>query len=198
MYIPSSFTINDQTTINQFIHDHAFGQLISIHNKKLFSTHMPFVLDEKSNVLLGHIAKANPQHQDLEGQEAMVTITGAHGYISPSWYVSKSVPTWNYQAVHIYGQCKIFSDAERLKQVVDTLTAKYENELPHPWQPDYHATMLKGIIGIELSITKVEGKFKLNQNRSTEDIQGVIDHLDPIEKADLLAAMQSVNSDHSR
>ena len=198
MYIPSSFVISDKTTINPFIHDHAFGQLISLHNKKLFSTHMPFVFDEKSNVLLGHVAKANPQHQDLEGQEAMVTITGAHGYISPSWYVSKSVPTWNYQAVHIYGQCKLFTDAERLKQLVDTLTVKYESDLPQPWQPDYQTNMLNGIVGIEFQISKIECKFKLNQNKTAEDIQGVINHLDPVKQADLLAAMQSVNTNNSR
>ena len=192
MYIPTSFAINDKTSINTFIHDHGFGQLISLHNNQLFSSHLPFLFDEKANVLLGHLATANPQHQDIEGQDVLVTLQAAHGYISPNWYVSKGVPTWNYQAVHIYGQCKVFTDANRLKQVVDTLTAKYEKDLPQPWQPDYQANMLKGIVGIELNITRIEAKFKLNQNRTAEDIQGVIDHLDPVKQADLLAAMQSV------
>ncbi len=153
---------------------------------------MPFMHDADKGLLIGHVAKANPQHQDIEDQEVMVTLEGAHGYISPTWYKADSVPTWNYQATHLYGQCTVFSDPGRLKEVVDSLTAIYEKQLPNPWQPNYQATMLKGIVGIQIEITKIDCKFKLNQNRSDDDIQGVIDHLDPDKQAGLLAAMKSV------
>jgi transcriptional regulator len=190
MYIPANFEITDKTVIDQFIENHAFGQLISNHKGRLFSTHMPFLHDAEKNQLLGHIAKANPQHQDIEGQEVMVTLEGAHGYISPNWYATKNVPTWNYQAAHIYVQCTVFTDPERLQEVLDSLTAMHERHLPKPWLPEYQATKLNGIVGLELNISKIECKFKLNQNRSAADIQGVIDHLDPVKQANLLAAMK--------
>ncbi len=192
MYIPQSFALEDQSVIDAFIHQNAFGQLISNHQGQLFCTHLPFLYDADKRVLIGHVAKANPQHQDLEGQEVLVTMQGPHGYISPAWYTSESVPTWNYQAVHIYGQCEVFSNPERLKEVVDSLTAIYENQLPNPWQAEYQASMLKGIVGFEIKITKIDCKFKLNQNRTNDDIQGVIDQLDPVKQADLLAAMKAL------
>ncbi len=192
MYTPKSFVIDDQKTTDQFIQNHAFGQLISRHNNRLFSTHLPFLYDADNRLIVGHIAKANPQHTDIEGQDVMLTIQGAHGYISPTWYSSKNVPTWNYQAVHIYGQCQVFTDPDKLKDVVDSLTKEYERHLPEPWQPDYRSTMLQGIVGLAMSVSEIEVKFKLSQNRSPEDIQGVIDHLDPVKQAELISAMKSV------
>lgn len=197
MYKPQSFVVEDQLIIDQFIMSHSFGQLISNHQGQLFSTHLPFYYAADPSKLLCHVAKANPQHQDIEGQEVMVTVQGAHGYISPTWYASKNVPTWNYQAAHIYGVCEVFTDPDKLKFVVDSLTASHEKHLPNPWQADYPAAKLKGIVGIEIKITKIECKFKLNQNRSSADIQGVIDHLDPVTQADLLQAMKAVKKQQS-
>lgn len=190
MFIPQSFVVKDQTTMDQFIVDNAFGQLISLHEGQLLSSHLPFLYDEKRGVLTAHMAKQNPQHLELEGQQVLVTLSGAHGYISPTWYTVNSVPTWNYQAVHIYGQCQVFHDTERLAEVVNSLAHQYEQHQDNPWVPEYRVEMLKAIVGFELKITEIQGKFKLNQNRSMADMQGVIDHLDPVQDADLRTAMQ--------
>ncbi len=190
MFIPQSFVVKDQITIDQFIKDNAFGQLISLHKGQLLSTHLPFLYDAERSVLTGHMARQNPQHLDLENQQVLVTLSGAHGYISPTWYTVNSVPTWNYQAVHIYGHCQVFNDTDRLADVVNNLAQQYEQHQDNPWVPEYRVEMLKAIVGFELTITEIQCKFKLNQNRSAADMQGVIDHLDPVIEADLLAAMQ--------
>ncbi|WP_223786679.1 FMN-binding negative transcriptional regulator [Marinicella meishanensis] len=195
MYSPKAFAVGDQGTLDRFIRDHSFGQLISSHQGRLFSTHLPFLYAAKAGTLTGHLAKQNPQHQDLAGQEVMVTLSGPHGYISPTWYAVNSVPTWNYQAVHIWGRCQMFEEADRLSQLVNDLTAQHERTQPQPWQPEYPTAMLQAIVGIEITITEVRGKFKLNQNRSVADMQGVIEHLDPVNDAELLAAMQQALRD---
>lgn len=191
MYIPPSFVVKEQSTIDQFIENNPFGQLISLHQGQLFSTHIPFWYDAKNSTLTGHMARQNPQHSDLEQQQSLVTLSGAHGYISPTWYAVNSVPTWNYQAVHIYGECQVFSDTDRLQYLVNKLANKFEQHLDDPWVPAYQASMLKAIVGFELHISSIECKYKLNQNRSAADIQGVINHLDPEKQADLIAAMQA-------
>lgn len=190
MYSPQAFTVHDQTTVDAFIQDHGFGQLISTHQGRLFSTHLPFLYDAKKRTLTGHLAKQNPQHLDLGGQEVMVTLSGPHGYISPTWYAVNNVPTWNYQALHIWGRCRVFHEAERLLTVVYGLTEQHERSLPQPWQPEFNPKMLQAIVGVEITITELQCKFKLNQNRSVADMQGVIDHLDAAKDAELLQAMQ--------
>jgi len=174
MYIPRHFEIADSPEIFAFIEANAFGQLISTLEGRLFSTHMPFLLGANHNLLLGHLARANPQWRDIEGQEVLITLQGPHDYISPSWYHSPGVPTWNYQAVHIYGKCQVFEDDTKLKQVVDKLTEKFESSFEQPWQPDYKASMLRAIVGIEIEIAEIQCKYKLSQNRSDEDQAGVI------------------------
>lgn len=178
MYIPKAFEISDKQEIFSFIENHAFGQLISLVNGKLFATQLPFLLSEDKKVLLGHIAKQNPQHVDISQQEVLVTFQGAHDYISPAWYASPGVPTWNYQAVHVYGECSVISDIEKLKQIVDTLTQKYEAKFEKPWQPNYKAELLSAIVGFEIHITDMQCKYKLSQNRSEQDKVQVIEHLE--------------------
>jgi len=177
MYIPSHFEVTDEPQIFTFIEANAFGQLISTLGGRSFSTHMPFLLGADRKCLLGHLARANPQWRDIEAQEVLITLQGPHDYISPSWYHSPGVPTWNYQAVHIYGKCQIFEDGVKLKQVVDKLTEKFESSFDNPWQPDYKASMLRGIVGIEIEIAEIQCKYKLSQNRSDEDQTGVIEAL---------------------
>lgn len=190
MYIPTHFEISDKEEIFSFIEANAFGQLISTLDGKLFSTHIPFLLTEDKSALLCHVALQNPQHKNIEGQEVLVTLEGPHDYISPSWYGSPGVPTWNFQAVHIYGQCKIFRDADRLKNVVDSLTSKYESGFQEPWRPDYNASMLKAIVGIEIAINDVQCKYKLSQNRSSEDRSQVIENLRALGSNSLAEAME--------
>jgi len=174
MYIPPHFEVTDKAEIFTFIEANAFGQLISTIDGRFFSTHMPFLLGADHNLLLGHLARANPQWRNIEGQEVLITLQGPHDYISPSWYHSPGVPTWNYQAVHIYGRCQVFEDDTKLKQVVDKLTEKFESSFEQPWQPDYKASMLRAIVGIEIEIAEIQCKYKLSQNRSDEDQAGVI------------------------
>ena len=174
MYIPPHFEVTDKPEIFTFIEANAFGQLISTLEGRFFSTHMPFLLGANHNFLLGHLARANPQWRDIEEQEVLITLQGPHDYISPSWYRSPGVPTWNYQAVHIYGKCEIFEEDTKLIQVVDKLTEKFESSFEQPWQPDYKASMLSAIVGIEIEVTEIQCKYKLSQNRSDEDQAGVI------------------------
>lgn len=177
MYIPKQFKVTDETEIYAFIKANAFGQLTSQVNGRLFSTHIPFLLSDDNTKLICHLAKQNPQIQTIEGQEILVTMQGAHGYISPSWYNTSGVPTWNYQAVHIYGHCKTFNDHDKLISAVNALTTEYESGFATPWQADYHPAMLDAIIGVEITMTEIQCKYKMSQNRSPNDQQQVIEQL---------------------
>ena len=190
MYIPKHFEVTDEKEIFSFIEDNAFGQLVSLVEGRLFSTHIPFLLSEDKTKIIGHLAAQNPQHSDLNEQEVLVTLEGTHDYISPAWYNSPGVPTWNYQAVHIYGQCKVFRNAEKLKRVVDTLTNKYEAAFEKPWQAEYNSSMLGAIVGIEVSIREIQCKYKLSQNRSVQDQAQVIIQLDALGSSKLAKAME--------
>lgn len=194
MYIPKTFNITDEQEILSFIKRHAFGQLISSVEGRPFSTHIPFLIDESSNTLIAHLAKPNPQWQNIEEQEILVSFQGPHAYISPQWYEAPGVPTWNYQAVHVYGRGAAFHDKDRLKKVVDTLADKYESDFEKPWQPDYKAAMLHGIVGLEIKITEIQCKYKLSQNRSNEDRQRVIDQLQLLEEEQLSQAMENAEN----
>tara|TARA_R110000850_G_scaffold40709_10_gene104610 strand:+ start:232 stop:822 length:591 start_codon:yes stop_codon:yes gene_type:complete len=193
MYIPKNFEVTETSEIFSFIERNAFGQIISNLNGKLFSTHIPFLVSDDKKQLLGHLAKQNPQIQALDGQEVLITLEGPHDYISPSWYEGSGVPTWNYQAVHIYGTCTVFNDPERLVQVVNTLTEKYESMFENPWKPDYKTTMLSAITGIEIKITNIQCQYKLSQNRSEQDRKNVILKLKSSGSILLAEAMERTN-----
>tara|TARA_R110001599_G_scaffold80630_2_gene217736 strand:+ start:1400 stop:1990 length:591 start_codon:yes stop_codon:yes gene_type:complete len=193
MYIPKNFEVTETSEIFSFIERNAFGQIISNLNGKLFSTHIPFLVSDDKKQLLGHLAKQNPQIQALDGQEVLITLEGPHDYISPSWYEGSGVPTWNYQAVHIYGTCAVFNDPERLVQVVNTLTEKYESMFENPWKPDYKTTMLSAITGIEINITNIQCQYKLSQNRSEQDRKNVILKLKSSGSILLAEAMERTN-----
>jgi transcriptional regulator len=190
MYIPKYFEITDKNEQYAFIAANGFGQLISTSNDRPCSTHLPFLLSEDKTKLLAHLATQNSQVDNINGQQVLVTLQGAHDYISPSWYEGAGVPTWNYQAAHIYGVCQTFTDAERLEHVVNKLTAKYEANMPSPWQPDYNPKMLNAIIGIEISISEIQCKYKLSQNKSDQDQQQVIDQLNASGSKAVAKAMQ--------
>jgi len=190
MYIPKKFEIKDQNKIFDFINRNAFGQLITQHDGSLNCTHMPFLLSDDHKYLLGHLAVQNPQYSGVSEQDVLVTLTGEHGYISPSWYESPGVPTWNYQAVHINGSCAVFTDGDRIKNVVDALTDKYESSLESSWQPEYSSRLLKAIVGIEISIDSIQCKYKLSQNRSTGDTESVINNLQRLGATALSNAMR--------
>lgn len=178
MYVPKHFAVTDQDQVLDFIRANSFGQLISSVADKPFVTHMPFLLSDDNSRLIGHFAKQNPQHLELDNQAVLVTLQGPHDYISPSWYLSSGVPTWNYQAAHIYGAAKVFTDQEKLKLLLDQLTESNEARFASPWQPGYPVSMLNAIVGVEILISDIQAKFKLNQNRSAADREGVATHLE--------------------
>ena len=189
MYIPKQFLVESSDAFS-FIDQNSFGQLISDVNGRLFSTHIPFLLSEDRSTLYAHIALQIAQHTEIDGQEVLVVFQGEHAYISPSWYSSSGVPTWNYQAAHVYGKAKVFSSKDKLKWLVDSLTQKYEAAFSEPWQPDYNEKMLQAIVGVEISIAEVQFKNKLSQNKSSEDQGNVISELRSLGEINLADAME--------
>lgn len=177
MYIPEHYKVTDEQKVLAFIKDNAFGQLISTVNGKPFSTHIPFYLANDGQTLVCHMAKNNPQWEGLEDQVVLVTFQGPNDYISPSWYDSPGVPTWNYQAAHVYGTAKLITEPAQLKTIVEELTRQYESVFETPWMPEYSESMLNAIAGIEIDITEIQCQFKLSQNRSEQDREQVIEQL---------------------
>ena len=190
MYVPHHFKVEDNEEIFSFIDANAFGQLISIVDDRPFASHLPFLISQDRKSLQCHLARSNPHWQNLEDQPVLVTFLGPHDYISPSWYQNSGVPTWNYQAAHVYGRCRLFDDAGPLAEVVEALSHRYESAFDSPWQPNYREAMLKAIIGVEITIDEVQAKYKLSQNRPAADQAGVIDRLDELGADALVSAMR--------
>lgn len=176
MYVPTSFRQTDPQTLAEFIGQHSFATLVSRCNGDLFATHLPLLYeteDGRHGNLLGHVARANPQWRELAGQEVLAIFSGPHAYVSPTWYgAANMVPTWNYQAVHVYGQCELVEDETALVQLLRRTAGKYEQNLPEPWsfapQDPLVARLLQGIVGFRITISRIEGKWKLGQNHSAE------------------------------
>ncbi len=197
MYIPKAFQVSDSRELADFIASNSFATLISSVQGSLFATHLPLILDRSRSspgVLLGHVARANRHWRAFDGQqEALAIFHGPHAYISPSWYASSSpaVPTWNYAAVHVYGVPRVVDDEQWLSDFVDRLVTIYEADKPQPWPgillPDLRASLLTSIVGFTMDITRVEGKFKLGQNRSLDDQRATLEHLQA--QADPVAQM---------
>ncbi|HMI94803.1 MAG TPA: FMN-binding negative transcriptional regulator [Polyangiales bacterium] len=183
MYVPESFRVPDRAVIAGFIAAHGFAVLVSQTEQGPFATHVPLLLEraETGDVLVGHMARANPHWRHFErGAEALVIFQGPHAYVSPSWYAaSPAVPTWNYSVVHAYGRPAVVADTTRVRAIIDALAAQYESARATPWStrdvPDeYVDRMIAAIVGFEIPIERLEGKFKLGQNRSPEDIAGAL------------------------
>lgn len=186
MYLPSSFRQDDLAELHQQIAESRLATLVSQGPDGLQASHLPLLLvaDEgEFGTLYGHFARANPHWRALADGETLVICTGPDAYVSPSWYPAKAehgkvVPTWNYIAVHAYGQAEVFDDAERLLQLVSRLSERHEAGRDRPWSVDeaprdYLDGMLRAIIGFALPIRRLEGKWKLGQNRSAADQAGV-------------------------
>ena len=191
MYTPAHFAIDDKKEISAFIREHGFGQLLTATAGRICSSYTPFHYDAEAGKLLCHLARINPQLEACDGQEVLVTLEGPHGYISPNWYHKPGVPTWNYQAVHLYGVAKRFDDAPRLAALVSTLSDHYEAQQANPWQPTYPKAMLNAIGGIEITLTEVQAKYKLSQNRSESDVESVCSELESRGEHALAAAMRA-------
>jgi transcriptional regulator len=177
MYTPKHFEVTEREEILAFIKANSFGQLISMVDEKLFSSHIPFYIEDEGESLICHVAKSNPQWEDIEGQEVLITFQGPHDYISPSWYSSPGVPTWNYQAVHVYGKSELITEAEKLKNIVNALTEIHESSFENPWKPEYKESLLNAIVGIKIKVTELQCKYKLSQNRPEKDKQQVTEQI---------------------
>ncbi len=190
MYIPPHFRQDDPVELRALIHGARLATLVSVADGVPFVSHVPLMLDESASphgTLLGHLSRANPQWRTLAAGDALVIFMGPDAYVSPNRYASKAehgkvVPTWNYVAVHAYGRPRLIEAPAELRALVDRLTALHEADEPVPWSstdapPAYVEAQLAGIVGFAIPIDRIEGKWKLSQNRPDADMAGVIDGL---------------------
>jgi transcriptional regulator len=195
LYIPENFRLDDAARLYEFVERHGFATLVSSSASGLHVSHIP-LLAERDGAgkvrLLGHVARANPHWQALEqAGEVLAIFHGPHGYVSPGWYESHpAVPTWNYAVVHAHGTARLMDEAQ-LHELLIALSSRYESHRPRPWKMSglpaaYVSGMLASIVGFEIEVRKLEGKFKLSQNRPGE-IARVVAALDSEEPA--LAAL---------
>ena len=186
MYLPEMFRLEDELALD-VVARAGLATVVVSTGSGFEATPIPWMLRRSpdSTLLVGHISKANPLARTLSGSvDAIVIVDGPDGYVSPSWYPSKAesgevVPTWNYVSVHLHGRLSLVDDAGWLREMVESLTVRYESERDQPWSvddapADYINRMLRGIVGVEFVVERVEGKAKLSQNRSEADRAGVI------------------------
>ncbi|GAA2384377.1 transcriptional regulator [Catellatospora methionotrophica] len=186
MYTPAHFT-PDEAAVRELLTEHGAGDLITATADGLVASTLPFVYDPDSGphgVLLGHLARNNDQWSRPVLGEALAILRGPDAYVSPSWYAAKAehgrvVPTWNYAVVHAYGELVVHDDDAWTGALVRRLTDKHEGRRPAPWSVDdapaaFVAGQLRAIVGVELRISRLEAKWKLSQNRSPADVDGVV------------------------
>jgi transcriptional regulator len=178
VYLPPHFTEARPAVLVAHIERHDFGLLVSRGGAGLVASHIPFVIERDGDKLHlhCHLARANPQVGDLaRGGEVLAIFSGPHAYISPNWYAGgPSVPTWNYVDVHVYGTVRLVEDVDWLRGLVGRLSERHEARNPVPWQmqdlPEtYLEGMLRGIVGFDIAVNRLEGKYKLSQNRPAAD-----------------------------
>ena len=192
MYIPSYNLEDDPETLVNFMQQHSFATLVSSLNGTLIATHIPIVtqMTGESITLYSHVARANSQWEAFGDAESLVIFSGPHAYISPTLYEKhESVPTWNYAAVHAYGTPRAFTfknDREATEAMMELMMNAYEPAYREQWEslPEkYRHGMMNGIVGFELPVTRLEGKYKLSQNRSAGEQENVAralqEHIDP-------------------
>ena len=193
VYLPPAFTETREEVLVAHIERHDFGLLVTQGSAGLIASQIPVLIERRDGKLYleGHIARANPQAADLDGaDEALAVFAGPHAYISPGWYqAGPAVPTWNYASVHAYGAARRITDPDWLRDLVGRLSQRHEAREATPWRmaelPEpYVASMLTGIIGLEIAVSRLEGKFKLSQNRPAADRPRIIAALEQREDAD--------------
>lgn len=192
MYTPNHFAESRPEQLHHLIRENPLGILVTHSSAGLDANHLPFLIDTEhrnGTVLLAHIARANPIGQQVRnGDPVLVIFRGAHGYISPNWYPGKHethrrVPTWNYEVVHAHGTIQIHDDKNFVRSVVARLTRQHEASQPRPWKmgeapADYLSKQLDAIVGLQIHVTRLEGKRKLNQHHEPADREGAIHGLE--------------------
>ncbi|ALH99347.1 TPA: FMN-binding negative transcriptional regulator [Staphylococcus aureus] len=184
MYIPKFFQVNDFKEIEQFIQSNSFGMIVTEDQGKPLATHLPLIFQKNGAdyYISGHIAKGNPQWKTLNGNgNVLIIYQGAHAYVSSSWYEKENVPTWNYQAVHLYGEATVLNEQETIDGL-KTLLTKYEQNRENPvlWDNLAENTQMqaKAIVGFKVKIKKIEAAYKMSQNRNEQDYNNIIKNLE--------------------
>ncbi|MDE2600164.1 MAG: FMN-binding negative transcriptional regulator [Rhodocyclaceae bacterium] len=209
MYLPPHFEETRPTELHRIIAEHSLGTMVTTGPQGLDANHLPFLLEPTAGEhgrLLAHVARANPVWTEAKtGDDVLVIFRGAEAYVSPNWYPSKheahrQVPTWNYQVVHVHGRIVIHDNERFVRGVVARLTRTHEAAAnpDAPWQmgdapTDYLDRMLAAIVGIEIEITRIEGKSKLSQNREGRDRDTAAAELDVRGEMELSAAMRNAH-----
>jgi transcriptional regulator len=183
MYIPRHFSIEDPAA-QQFLENLKSGHLVTNTAQGMLSTMIPVTFDKADRSIIGHVARGNSQWSEKTNQEALFISAPVDSYISPSWYASKQehgkvVPTWDYMLAHVYGELIIHDDVDWLRKAVSNLTDSFEAGRAKPWNlddapEDYVAGQLRAIVGVELKVTRLEVSFKMSQNKTKDDLEGVI------------------------
>ena len=199
MYIPEIYKNENQEEIQNFLHQNGFAILVNQTNGKLWATHIPLVLEtnEKGKqILVGHLSKLNPQGESFKTNDDVLAIfSGAHTYISSSWYDHENVPTWNYLAVHVYGKVTILNYEETvnsLKKLVDKYEVISENPVRVEDLSEKKMREARGIIGFTIEITSIEAMKKLSQNRDDKNYQNVIQELEKTNDGQAIAVAEEM------
>jgi len=201
MYIPKANEEKRASVMRELMVAHPLATLVTLGASGLFASHIPMVLEDDGSqfgVLQGHIARANTQWRDIVPTvDALAIFAGHQHYISPNWYPGtkehgKEVPTWNYAVVHAYGPLKVVADERWLQTFLNKLTNIHEAGSPIPWKvsdapEDFIKSLLNAIVGLELPIQRLEGKWKVSQNRTEEERKGVIEGLSKLNTPESLA-----------
>jgi transcriptional regulator len=201
VYLPPAFTEARSEVLTQHIERYDFALLVSHGPSGLVASHIPFLTEHAGDGLhlVGHLARANPQVADLTrlsragGGEVLTIFSGPHAYISPGWYAGgPAVPTWNYVDVHAYGALRLVEDGDWLRLLLRRLSDRHEARSAQPWRmqdlPEAYMTgMLKGIIGLDIAVARLEGKYKLSQNRPAADRPRIVAALEARGDADAVA-----------
>ncbi len=207
MYLPAHFAETRVDVLRALMQAHPLATIVTLSSEGLVADHIPLELKEGPDpqgpgVLRGHVARANAMWRDASGCEALVIFQGPQHYFSPGWYPSKKetgkvVPTWNYCCVHAYGHLRVHDDAVWVRELVNGLTARHESRMPRPWSTDdapaeYVQTLLEQIVGIEICITRITGKWKVSQNQPAHNRAGVIGGLSGLGEPDAHAMAQLI------
>lgn len=205
MYVPKYYKVSDLEEIKEFIQHNSFATIVSIRKGKPIAAHIPVLLKKIENdyYLTGHLAYGNPLWKTFEEvQDILVIFNGPHAYISSSWYEHENVPTWNYQAVHVYGKASLI-EGIALEQDLTSLLEKYESfrENPVLWDklsPELLRQEMKGIKGFKIKVEEVQATYKLSQNRNANDYANIIKELYKEENphADAVAEAMKKNRSH--
>jgi transcriptional regulator len=197
VYIPEFNREKDRTTILAFMRANPFAILVSNVDGIPFATHLPVLIDDADDqiVVQGHMAKANAHWKSMkEGEESLIIFHGPHAYISPSLYEHReSVPTWNYAAVHVYGEPTLFTDEESLRATLHRMIETFESSYMAQWSElseQYRSRMMKHIVGFNIKVKRLEGKFKLSQNRTKGEQARVIQSLNQSKDSNISGVAQ--------